>query len=156
MFAPVWGEVRHVWTRDIFRDVFTTHDNDLQRPEDYINHSLYFEAKTFLHGLFVVEDKLSMAHGLESRVPFMDNELVEFAMRCPVGMKLNNLAEVLRINENDPSHKQTTYFQKTRDGKQILREVMARHIPAKTVEAEKQGFSSPDASWFRGESMDFV
>jgi len=77
-------------------------------------------------------------------------------MRCPVGMKLNNLAEVLRINENDPSDKQTTYFQKTRDGKQILRDVMARHISTETVEAEKQGFSSPDASWFRGESIDFV
>lgn len=156
MFAPVWGEVSHVWTRDIFRDVFATHDNELQRPEDYINHSLYFEAKTFLHGLFVVEDKLSMAHGLESRVPFMDNDLVEFAMRCPVGLKLNNLAEVLRINENDPSDKQIMYFEKTRDGKQILRDVMARHIPSETVEAEKQGFSSPDASWFRGESIDFV
>jgi len=156
MFAPVWSEVSHVWTRDIFRDVFATHDNELQRPEDYINHSLYLEAKTFLHGLFVVEDKLSMAHGLESRVPFMDNDLVDFATRCPVGMKLNNLAEVLRINENDPSDKQTAYFQKTRDGKQILRDVMARHIPAETVEAEKQGFSSPDASWFRGESIDFV
>jgi asparagine synthase (glutamine-hydrolysing) len=156
MFAPVWDEVSHVWTRDIFRSVFATHDNELQRPEDYINHSLYLEAKTFLHGLFVVEDKLSMAHGLESRVPFMDNDLVDFAMRCPVGMKLNNLAEVLRINENDTSDKQTTYFQKTRDGKQILRDVMARHIPSETVEAEKQGFSSPDASWFRGESIDFV
>jgi len=156
MFARVWGEVSHVWTRDIFRGVFATNDNELQRPEDYINHSLYLEAKTFLHGLFVVEDKLSMAHGLESRVPFMDNDLVDFAMRCPVGMKLNNLAEVLRINENDPSDKQATYFQKTRDGKQILRDVMARHIPSETVEAEKQGFSSPDASWFRGESIDFV
>lgn len=156
MFAPVWSEVEHVWTRDIFRDVFATHDNDLQRPEDYINHSLYLEAKTFLHGLFVVEDKLSMAHSLENRVPFMDNDLVDFAMQCPVGLKLNNLAEVLRINENDPSDKQSAYFEKTRDGKQILRDMMARHIPNEIVEAAKQGFSSPDASWFRGESIDFV
>ena len=36
---------------------------------------LAFEAKTFLHGLLVVEDKLSMAHSLETRVPFLDNEL---------------------------------------------------------------------------------
>jgi asparagine synthase (glutamine-hydrolysing) len=156
MFSPVWGEVQHVSTRDIFRDVFSTHDNTLERPEDYINHSLYFEAKTFLHGLFVVEDKLSMAHSLENRVPFMDNDLVDFAMRCPVGLKLNNLAEVLRINENDPSNKQSAYFEKTRDGKQILRDVMARHIPNEIVDAAKQGFSSPDASWFRGESIDFV
>ncbi len=156
MFAPVRSDVQHVWTRDIFRDVFATHDNELNRPEDYINHSLYFEAKTFLHGLFVVEDKLSMAHGLESRVPFMDNDLVDFAMQCPVKLKLNNLADVLKINENEPGSKQDKYFRKTNDGKQILRDMMARHIPQDITKAEKQGFSSPDASWFKGESIDFV
>lgn len=156
IFAPVWGEVQQVWTRDLFRKVFDTHDNRLDRPEDYINHSLYFEAKTFLHGLFVVEDKLSMAHGLETRVPFMDNDLVDFAMQCPVGLKLNNLAEVLRINENEPGNKQDRYFQKTNDGKQLLRDMMARYIPEGITRAEKQGFSSPDASWFKGESIDFV
>lgn len=156
VFAPIWGDVSHVWTRDIFRDVFLTHDNELDRPEDYINHSLYFEAKTFLHGLFVVEDKLSMAHGLEARVPFMDNDLVDFAMTCPVSLKLNNLENVLRINENDTGSKTGKYFQKTNDGKQLLRDVMSRLIPAEVVKAEKQGFSSPDASWFKGESIEFV
>jgi asparagine synthase (glutamine-hydrolysing) len=156
VFAPIWGDVSHVWTRDIFRDVFLTHDNELDRPEDYINHSLYFEAKTFLHGLFVVEDKLSMAHGLETRVPFMDNDLVDFAMRCPVSLKLNNLANVIRLNENDPGNKTGSYFQKTNDGKQILRDIMSRYIPKDITKAQKQGFSSPDASWFKGESIDFV
>jgi asparagine synthase (glutamine-hydrolysing) len=156
VFAPVWSDVSHVWTRDIFRDVFLTHENRLESPEDYINHSLYFEAKTFLHGLFVVEDKLSMAHGLETRVPFMDNDLVDFAMQCPVNLKLNNLAEVVRINENEPGNKPQRYFQKTSDGKQILRDVMAKYIPADIVNAEKQGFSSPDASWFKGESIELV
>lgn len=156
VFAPIWGDVKHVWTRDIFRNVFQTHDNELDRPEDYINHSLYFEAKTFLHGLFVVEDKLSMAHGLETRVPFMDNDLVEFAMNCPVSLKLNNLHNVIRINENEPRSKVDQYFKKTNDGKQILRDIMSKFISADITQAEKQGFSSPDASWFKGESIDFV
>lgn len=156
MFEPVAGEVDGVWTRDIFRNVFATHDNVLERPEDYINHSLYFEAKTFLHGLFIVEDKLSMAHGLENRVPFMDNDLVDFAMQCPVGLKLNNLAEVIKINENDPGDKRGQFFQKTSDGKQILRDMMSRYIPPDITKAEKRGFSSPDASWFKGESIQFV
>lgn len=156
VFGPIWADVGHVWTRDIFQDVFSTHDNALDRPEDYINHSLYLEAKTFLHGLFVVEDKLSMAHSLENRVPFMDNDLVDFAMHCPIALKLNNLTEVMRLNENDQASKKDKYFQKTSDGKQILREVMTRHIPAEITQAEKQGFSSPDASWFRGDSIDFV
>lgn len=156
LFAPIWDDVKDVWTRDIFRDVFLTHDNELDRPEDYINHSLYFEAKTFLHGLFVIEDKLSMAHSLETRVPFMDNDLVDFAMSCPVNLKLNNLAEVVRINENDPGDKQGQFFQKTKDGKQILRDVMRQYIPNDIANADKQGFSAPDASWFKGESIDFV
>ncbi len=156
MFAPVANDVAGVWTRDIFRDVFSSHNNVLARPEDYINHSLYFEAKTFLHGLFVVEDKLSMAHSLENRVPFMDNDLVDFAMQCPVGLKLNNLAEVLKINENESGDKQGKYFQKTNDGKQLLRNMMSRYIPENITRSEKQGFSSPDASWFKGESIDFV
>jgi asparagine synthase (glutamine-hydrolysing) len=156
IFAPVANEVVGVWTRDIFRDVFANHNNVLDRPEDYINHSLYFEAKTFLHGLFVVEDKLSMAHSLESRVPFMDNDLVDFAMKCPIGLKLNNLSKVIRINENDPGDKKVQYYQKTNDGKQILRDIMARYIPEDIIKSEKQGFSSPDASWFKGESIEFV
>lgn len=155
VFAPIWEDVKDVRTRDIFRDVFLTHDNELNRPEDYINHSLYFEAKTFLHGLFVIEDKLSMAHGLETRVPFMDNDLVDFAMGCPVNLKLNNLVEVVRINENEPG-KLGKYFQKTKDGKQILRDVMRQYIPDDIVNAEKQGFSGPDGSWFKGESIEFV
>lgn len=156
VFGPIWPEVEDVWTRDIFRDVFRHHADRLYTPEDYINHSLYFEAKTFLHGLLVVEDKLSMAHSLETRVPFLDNDLVDFAMRCPVRLKLNNLADVVRMNENEPGRKMQRYFQKTKDGKQILRDVMERHIPGDITKAEKQGFSAPDASWFKGDSIDFV
>lgn len=156
VFAPIWEDVKHVWTRDIFRDVFRHHADNLYTPEDYINHSLYFEAKTFLHGLLVVEDKLSMAHGLESRVPFLDNDLVDFAMRCPVRLKLNNLAEVVSLNENEAGRKASKHFEKTRDGKQILRDVMGRYIPSDISKAEKQGFSAPDASWFKGDSIEFV
>lgn len=156
LFEPIWGDVKDVWTRDIFRDVFLTHENELDRPEDYINHSLYFEAKTFLHGLFVIEDKLSMAHGLETRVPFLDNDLVDFAMTCPVRLKLNNLTEVARINENEPGDKQGLFFQKTRDGKQILRDIMRKYIPQDIADGVKQGFSAPDASWFKGDSIDYV
>jgi asparagine synthase (glutamine-hydrolysing) len=156
IFGPIWGDVSEINTRDIFRDVFRRHDQSLDSPEDYINQSLYFECKTFLHGLLVVEDKLSMAHSLETRVPFLDNDLVDFAMRCPVHLKLNNLKDVIRIDENEPSPKQERFFQKTRDGKQILRDVMSGFIPENIAAAEKQGFSAPDASWFKGDSIEFV
>jgi len=156
VFAPIRNKIDHVSTRDIFRNVFHQHAASLTRPEDYINHSLYFEAKTFLHGLLVVEDKLSMAHSLETRVPFLDNDLVDFAMKIPSRLKLGNLAEVTRLNENEPGPKTKKYFNKTKDGKLILRKVMERYIPQVITEKEKQGFSAPDASWFKGESIDYV
>jgi asparagine synthase (glutamine-hydrolysing) len=156
VFKPIWNEVSHVWTRNIFRNVFAEATSTLTRPEDYINHSLYFEAKTFLHGLLLVEDKLSMAHGLESRVPFLDNDLVDFAMKVPVHLKLGNLGEVVRLNENEPGPKTAMYFQKTKDGKLLLRKVMERYITEQVTDAVKQGFSAPDATWFKGESIDYV
>lgn len=156
VMAPVWSEASQVSPIDIFRGVFHEHANQLTRPEDYVNHSLYFEAKTFLNGLLIVDDKLSMAHGLEGRVPFLDNDLVDFAMRLPARMKLGNLTEVVRLNENEPGGKAERYFQKTKDGKLLLRNMMSRHIPPQIAEREKQGFSAPDASWFKGESIDYV
>jgi len=155
LFAPISKDIQHVWTKNIFQNVFSSHDNKLEKAEDYINHSLYFEAKTFLHGLLVVEDKLSMAHSLETRVPFLDNDLVDFAMSCPVQLKINGLKNLIKIDENN-IQKKRNYFKKTNDGKQILREVMKSYIPDEVTQREKQGFSSPDASWFKGESIEFV
>ena len=156
LFKPVWSEVQHVWTRDIFRDVFIAKPDHIAGPEHYINLSLYFEAKTFLHGLLVIEDKLSMAHGLETRVPFLHNELVDFATKMPANIKLGNLGEVVRLNENEPGPKTQRYFQKTRDGKIILRKVMNRYIPDTITNGIKRGFSAPDSSWFKGESIEYV
>jgi asparagine synthase (glutamine-hydrolysing) len=156
VFKPIWSRVEGVWTRDIFRDVFSRHAANLTRPEDYINHSLYFEAKTFLHGLLVLDDKLGMAHGLETRVPFLDNDLVDFAMKVPVCLKLGNLSEVVRLNENELGDKTAKYFNKTKDGKLLLRKAMERHVPLEVTAGEKRGFSAPDASWFKGESIEYV
>ncbi len=155
-FAPVWDQVSHVRPRDIFRAVFPKGFPTPKTPEDYVNASLYFEAKTFLHGLLTVEDKLSMAHGLESRVPFLDNDIVDFAMRIPVNLKLGKLDEVVKLDENEPGPKRQKYFTKTRDGKLILRDVLGRYVPSDVSNGVKQGFSGPDASWFKGESIDYV
>ena len=156
VFKPIWKDVGDASMRDVFRSVFTHHADRLTGPEDYINHSLYFEVKTFLHGLLVVEDKLSMASSLETRLPFLDNDLVEFAQALPVSLKLANLGEVVRLNENEPGPKTQQFFGRTRDGKLILRRLMERYVPSDVAGGEKQGFSAPDASWFRGESLDYV
>ena len=156
VMEPIWGDVGHVDPRRVFADVYARAAPVLERPEDYIHASLYLEARTFLHSLLVVEDKLSMAHGLETRVPFLDNDLVDFAQQVPARLKLADLGEVSRIDENEPGSKRATYFGRTRDGKRLLRQAMARHMPSEVVGREKQGFSAPDASWFKGESIDYV
>jgi len=156
VFQPIWSDVSQVWTRDLFRNVFSERADRLTSPEDYVNHSLNFEARTFLHSILVVEDKLSMAHGLETRVPFLDNDLVDFAMRVPVRLKLKNLGETRRINENETGPKGDRFYRRTNDGKLLLRQVLARHVPPDVSEGHKQGFSAPDASWFKGESIEYV
>ncbi len=150
LLAPIWDEVQHVWTRDVFADVFKNIKKDTLTPDECINYSLYLEAKTFLHGLLVVEDKLSMAHGLETRVPFLDNDLVDFSMKVPVSMKIAN--SISNADENDLFSKKQAY----KEGKTILRKTLSKYLDKQVTENKKQGFSSPDASWFRGESIEFV
>jgi asparagine synthase (glutamine-hydrolysing) len=140
---------------DTFRGVFSGWPGTIRNRRDQVSASLYFEQKTFLHGLLLVEDKLSMAHGLETRVPFLDDDLLEYAARLPVGHKLRNLDEMIRVDENLIG-KRHRYDLQSNDGKIVLRNAMQRLIPAATVQRMKQGFSAPDASWFRGESIDYV
>jgi asparagine synthase (glutamine-hydrolysing) len=142
--------------RAAFRGVHAHRLAEARSAEDYVNASLYFETRTFLHGLLLVEDKLSMAHGLETRVPFLDNDLVDFAMRVPVRYNLRELQARERINENLAGSKTDQYFSRTNDGKLILRRVLSRFVPPKVTEAAKQGFSAPDGSWFKGESVDYI
>jgi len=86
--------------------VLPDHDHPPASPEEYVNYSLHLEAKTFLHGLLLVEDKLSMAHSLETRVPFLDNDLVDFAQKLPIRLKLRDLEHVVRhrgLQEDPPA-----------------------------------------------------
>jgi len=155
-FQPsILAEVKAHPTKEIFKKVLNGKAYRISTPEEYVNASLYFEIKTFLHGLLEVEDKLSMAHGLETRTPFLDNDLVDFAMRIPVGYNLMDLGEVKRINENTPG-KTTRYFRQTNDGKLLLREALNKYAPQEYTTGTKQGFSAPDASWFKGESIDYI
>jgi asparagine synthase (glutamine-hydrolysing) len=155
VFRPIWNDVKEASPFQSFSSIFKRDKNikDLT-PEDYINHCLYFEAKTFLHGLLVIEDKISMAHSIETRVPFLDNDLVDFAQKIPVKYKLGKINEVVRSGLKGESISQ--YLTKSRDGKMILRDMMSKYVPIEVVEKVKQGFSAPDASWFQGESMEYV
>ena len=155
-FKPIWKNVQDVDTKHLFSQVLSKQENSFKSREDYVNQSLYFEAKTFLHGLLNVEDKIHMAHGIENRVPFLDNELVDFAMRCPVSSKLRNIEVPFSLNENLAGDKKEIYFRNSGEGKKVLRDLYQRKISGSDHTARKKGFSAPDSSWFKGQSLDFV
>ncbi len=60
------------------------------------------------------------------------------------------------INENEPGPKTQHYFQQTNDGKILLRKAATRYVPEQYANGNKQGFSAPDGSWFKGESIDYI
>lgn len=142
--------------REIFERVFEFNPRlNFDTPEEHIQNSLYFEIKTFLHGLLLVGDKLSMANGLEERFPFLDNDLVNFAQKIPIRHKLGNLETLKRIDENEFRDKRAVY-REFDDGKNVFRKAMAEFLPEKILQRKKQGFSSPDESWYRGENAEYV
>lgn len=152
----VWKNVVDKDTPRMLSRVFTFNPHlKYEAPEDHIANSLYFEIKTFLHGIFILQDKLAMANGLEERVPFLDNDLVDFALRIPVRHKLKNLKQMKRLDE-DAFNKASVYFKDTEDGKNCLRKAMQRMLPSNIISRPKQGFSAPDESWYRGEGIIYV
>ena len=97
-------------------------------PDEALSLCLYFEAKTFLKGLLIVEDKLSMINSVETRLPYLNNELVDFSLKIPNNLKLD---------------------QKKQTGKKILIETLKNIIPYEFLYKKKQGFSAPDKTWYR-------
>lgn len=96
-------------------------------PSDRIwDKVLYADAKTYLHGLLMMEDKLSMAHSLEARVPLLDNELVDFVNGLPWSHLFDG-----------------------KMGKLVFRESVRPWVPDVIYQKPKMGFGPPDASWYR-------
>ena len=95
-----------------------------------------------------------MAHGLEERIPFLDNDLVDFAQRIPIRHKLANLEKIKRFDENET--KKLRRYKEFDDGKNVLRSAMSSLLPSEVLKRRKQGFSAPDESWYRGEALDYV
>ncbi len=96
---------------------------------DLLQKMTYLELKNRLAELLLMRvDKMTMANSVEARVPFLDRELVEFAMALPPDMKV-------RGNE----------------GKYLLKRAVAGILPPEIVNRPKQGFSAPVSEWFRAD-----
>ncbi len=116
---------------ETFQTIFNGHNVN---RESYFDRMTHFDFKTLLPALLQVEDRVSMAHGLESRVPFLDHPLVEFAATMPADIKF-------------------------KDGtmKQVLKNAMRPVLPDVIVDRkDKMGFPTPLTEWLKGEAHDFV
>ncbi|MDH4273499.1 MAG: asparagine synthase (glutamine-hydrolyzing) [Gammaproteobacteria bacterium] len=97
-----------------------------------VNQSLYIETKTRLPGWILWKtDRMSMAHGVEARVPFLDHPLVELAARIPPQLKLNGMNE-----------------------KYILKKIAMPHLPQHPWNFKKKAFYTPIREWFFEPEMD--
>ncbi len=96
-----------------------------------LNNCLFFETKTLLpDNLLMKVDKMTMAFGVEARVPFLDYRLVEFCSSLPTSLKLKGMTE-----------------------KYLLRKAMKGLIPEAARQRKKERFFVPINSWFQGELM---
>lgn len=95
--------------------------------EGLLNQLLYADTKTYLQELLMKQDQMSMAASIESRVPFLDHPLVEFAASLPTRLKLRGA---------------TT--------KWVLRQAMRDLLPEPILARRKMGFPVPVGAWFAG------
>lgn len=145
--APLAKKLANFNPRQIHTEILGVDLSSFDDGADQLTASLYFEARTFLPGLLAVEDRLSMAHGLEVRVPFLDNDLVDFCQRLP---------GQTRLGHNALEQAKVRVLTRTADGKQILRNAMTGALPEHILRATKQGFSGPDSMWFARHLRDDV
>jgi len=139
---PAWNDYWHILDDDLpglFTDAFESElKNNTQmeglaeklKPQiaglDPLNQSLYFETKTRLPSWVLWKtDRMSMAHGVEARIPFMDHKFVELTASIPPWLKLNGM-----------------------DEKYILRKIMMPHLPEHPTSFKKRAFYTPIKEWF--------
>jgi len=116
---------------ETFREIFCA---DNVKKASYFDSMIHFDFKTSLPALLHVEDRMSKAHSIESRVPFLDHELVEFVATIPANFKL-----------------------KDGDMKHILKKCMAKYLPQSIQNRkDKMGFPTPFASWIKNEAKAYV
>ena len=103
------------------------------RGGSFLDRLLYFQFKTYLIALLMKQDKMSMAASIETRVPYLDHELVEYCFRLPENQKIRGQV-----------------------GKRLLRDVSPQLLPQDVITRPKQGFPVPIAAWFRVPGNPFI
>ncbi len=127
-----WRQLDKRQVFDAFRAIFNNQNN--VQKEAYFDKMTHFDFKCLLPALLHVEDRMSMAHGLESRVPLLDHPLIEFIATVPADIKFSGgrMKHLLKIAYGD-------------------------ELPVEIAERrDKMGFPVPLKEWFSGELNDLV
>jgi asparagine synthase (glutamine-hydrolysing) len=104
------------------------------KSEDFVERMMIQDLLAYLpDDILTKVDRASMSVGLEARAPFLDHELVEFALQIPKSEKIKN-----------------------GQGKWPLRQILKRHLPEMLVDRPKQGFTIPLANWLREPLRDWA
>ena len=120
------ARVMHGRTPDLSARLAFLRDAQRASP-DPVDVLAALDFQTYLVSILNRQDKMSMATSIEARVPFLDNEIIDFARSLPVDFK-----------------------QTMRHRKRVLKDVALRYLPADIVHRRKSGFGVPLAPWFRG------
>jgi asparagine synthase (glutamine-hydrolysing) len=115
---------------DAYRDVMEYWEHS---SGEMLQRLLYTDIKTYLIELLMKQDSMSMAASIESRVPFLDHELVEFAAQIPASVQLRGAS-----------------------GKQILKKAMEDLLPHSIIYRPKLGFPTPWSDWLAGPRLDAI
>ena len=101
---------------------------------DWLNRILYTDINSYLpDDLLVKVDIASMAHGLETRSPFLDYELLELTAKMPINLKIRG-----------------------HNKKYLLKKIAEKYLPKECIYRPKQGFGVPLEHWFRGELENYL
>jgi asparagine synthase (glutamine-hydrolysing) len=123
-----------LYSRDVCAAIETGAERALERRLDRFSglslhgRMMHVDFETYLpEDVLTKVDRMSMAHSIESRVPLLDNELIDFAATLPSSFKIHGGRR-----------------------KHILKEALAPILPPSILERRKQGFAIPLGIWFRG------
>ena len=126
-----WSDLGDYSPYESFRRIFYA---DNIPGESYLDRMTHFDFKALLPALLQVEDRVSMAHGLESRLPYLDHPIVELAATMPPTVKFAGGRM-----------------------KRVLVEALGDVLPRSVAERQdKMGFPTPFIDWARGAAHDFV
>jgi asparagine synthase (glutamine-hydrolysing) len=127
--TDLWNQVADIDAADVIVNYY-----DDNNASDAVDRMLYADMMTRLpeHSLMLT-DRMTMAHGLEARSPFLDHKLVEYMASFPSSLKIRN-----------------------GETKYILRKLAEGYLPKPIVQRKKQGFMFPVAYWFRNELHPFL